>query len=494
MQSQTRRRFVQAMAGVGLLSAAGTGSAFAQPVNGTGTILVRREINSLSDDDLSSLRAGVAAMKARDPSDPTSWLFQANIHGTHDDIPDTFGDVWATCQHGSFFFLSWHRMYLYYFDRILRAAAGPGNPEFALPYWDYSVPAQRSLPDAFRNPATPNNPLYTSRRRASRNAGVPLPASATDDTQAMATINFASSQGSGQSFGGQTVDGPVHQTGPHGRLESQPHDVIHVSIGGQSGWMTDPDMAARDPIFWLHHCNIDRMWEHWRALGGGRSNPTTDDTWMNTVFTFYDENGNKVTLTGADVLDTQNQLDYRYDDLPPAMVAAAERETTGRAPVTEAQTSRVLASRPSTEGAVTLTPRETTLRVQPASTEAAESIAKPGTGPVVLSFSDISYRRPVGVYYEVYLNKPEAAPPDPSGPYYAGNLALFALGHAHRNEGVTGGQVALDVTTVLAQQRDLGLWSGGSVKIDLHPAEVEPTESTQAGPLASIGQVQLLGR
>jgi len=76
---------------------------------------------------------------------------------------------------------------------------------------------------------------------------------------------------------------------------------------------------------------------------------------------------------------------------------------------------------------VTLTPRETTLRVQPASTEAAESIAKPGTGPVVLSFSDISYRRPVGVYYEVYLNKPEAAPPDPSGPYYAGNLALFAL-------------------------------------------------------------------
>jgi len=494
MQSPTRRRFVQAMAGAGLLSAAGTHAAFAQPVNGTGTVLVRREINSLSDDDLSALRASVAAMKARDSSDPTSWLFQANIHGTHNQIPPAFDDVWATCQHGTFFFLSWHRMYLYYFDRILRASAGPGHPDFALPYWNYGVPAQRRLPEAFRTPATAANPLYTSRRRASRNAGVPLPTSATRDAQAMTFVNFTSGLGSALSFGGQTVDGPVHQTGPHGQLEAQPHDAIHVSIGGQAGWMTDPDMAAHDPIFWLHHCNIDRLWEHWRALGGGRSNPTTDDTWMNTVFTFYDENGSKVTQTGADILDTQNQLGYQYDDLPQAVVAAAERETTGRASVTEPQASRVLASRPSAEGAVSLTPRETTIRLQPASPGATEYAAAPGTGPVVLAFGDISYRQPVGVYYEVYLNKPETAPPDPFGPYYAGNLALFALGHAHGDRGVTGGQVSLDVTATLARQRELGRWSGGAVKIDLHPAEVEPTESAQARPLASIGQVQLLGR
>jgi hypothetical protein len=478
---------------VALSGATGNSAAVAQPANGIGAVLVRREINSLSDDQLSALRAGIAAMKARDPSDPTSWLFQANIHGTRDDIPDAFADAWATCQHGTFFFLSWHRMYLYYFDRILRAAVGPGHPDFALPYWNYSVPSQRSLPAAFRIPATADNPLYTSRRRASRNAGVPLPASATDDTRAMATINFASPSGSGRSFGGRTVDGPIHQTGPHGRVESQPHDVIHVAVGGSGGWMTDPDTAARDPIFWLHHCNIDRLWEHWRALGGGRSNPTADDTWMNTAFTFYDENGNKVGLTGTDILDTQNQLGYSYDDLPQAVAAAGERETTGRAPVTATEMTRVLASRPPTEGAVNLTPRETTLRLQPASTETAESIAKPGTGPVVLSFGDISYREPVGIYYEVYLNKPGAAPPDPSGLYYAGNLALFALGHAHGREGVTGGKTALDVTATLARQRELGLWSGGPVKVDLHPAEVEPTEA-QGGPVASIGEVQLLGR
>jgi tyrosinase len=33
-------------------------------------------------------------------------------------------------------------------------------------------------------------------------------------------------------------------------------------IGGD-GWMSDPDKAALDPIFWLHHANIDRLWAAW---------------------------------------------------------------------------------------------------------------------------------------------------------------------------------------------------------------------------------------
>ena len=174
-------------------------------------------------------------MKARQPDDPTSWLFQANIHGTDDEIPAQFNDVWATCQHGTFFFLSWHRMYLYYFDRILRASVGPGHPDFALPYWNYGVSAQRSLPDAFRNPANPSNTLYIMERRASVNAGQPLPSSATFDTQAMATINFASSQGSGQSFGGQTVAGPDHFAAPHGRLSRSPMTLSTSRWVGRDG-------------------------------------------------------------------------------------------------------------------------------------------------------------------------------------------------------------------------------------------------------------------
>jgi tyrosinase len=475
------------------LSAAGISAASAQAVTEAGKIRIRRDIHSLSATDLSALSAGVAAMKTRQPDDPTSWLFQANIHGTYDQIPPPFSDAWATCQHGSFFFLSWHRIYLYYFDRILRASAGPGHSNFALPYWNYGVPAQRSLPDAFRNPANASNPLYVAQRRAAVNAGQPIPASATISTQAMATINFASPQGSGQSFGGQTLAAPAHFTGPHGRLESQPHDVMHDAIGGQTGWMSDPNMAARDPIFWLHHCNIDRLWSHWIALGGGRHDPITNQAWMKTKFTFYDEKAKKVVLTGGEVIDTVKELDYRYDDLPQNVLVAAAAPTETEA-AGGAEPTRVLAALPATESALALAPRDSTVTLQPASPSATETAAVAGSGPVVLSFDDISYRRPVGVYYEVYLNKPADTDPDPFGPYYAGNLSLFGLGHAHEKEGVTGGRVTLDVTAALARQRELGLWSGGPVKIDLHPAEVEAAEGAPAGPLANIGQIRLLGR
>jgi hypothetical protein len=484
----TRRRFVQALAGAGLFSAAPTGTAFAQPRK----IYVRREIYSLSANALTALQAGVAEMKARHPEDPTSWLFQANIHGTPDSISPAFADVWATCQHGTFFFLSWHRMYLYYFDRILRASAGVRDPDFALPYWNYGVPAQRSLPDVFRNPSTTSNPLYVAKRRSSVNGGQPVPPSATLDAQAMATVSFASLPGSGQGFGGQTVTAPIHFSGVHGRLESQPHDVMHDAIGGPGGWMSDPDMAARDPIFWLHHCNIDRLWARWLALVGGRQNPTGNQTWMNTKFTFYDEKANKVTLSGAEVLDIENQLDYRYDDLPQNVPVAAASQT--EAAITVSEPSRVLATLPSTESSVSLTSRDTTVTLQPVSATATESAVAQGSSPIVLSFDNISYRRPVGVYYEVYLNKPADITPDPFGPYYAGNLSLFGLGNSHGSEGVRGARATLDVTGTLARQRELGIWSTGPVKVDLHPSESEPTESAQATPAANIGQIRLLGR
>ena len=80
--------------------------------------------------------------------------------------------------------------------------------------------------------------------------------------------------------------------------------------------MIDPDTAAQDPIFWLHHGNIDRLWNHWIQQGGGRADPT-DAAWLNTTFTFYDEAGHAVYLTGAEIIDTMTQLNYRYDDDPP---------------------------------------------------------------------------------------------------------------------------------------------------------------------------------
>jgi tyrosinase len=139
-------------------------------------------------------------MQSRPASDPTSWLYQANMHGT-DDTP--VATAWNTCQHGSYLFLPWHRMYLFYFERILRKASGDAT--LALPYWNYSQPANRAL-RTVPYPAT-SNPLFVGERRPSMNAG--SPASAVSFTQAF-VHNFASDTNGSQSFSGRRVAAPVH--------------------------------------------------------------------------------------------------------------------------------------------------------------------------------------------------------------------------------------------------------------------------------------------
>ena len=34
-------------------------------------------------------------------------------------------------------------------------------------------------------------------------------------------------------------------------------------LGGATGFMGGFSTAPLDPLFWMHHCNIDRLWEVW---------------------------------------------------------------------------------------------------------------------------------------------------------------------------------------------------------------------------------------
>jgi hypothetical protein len=461
---------------------------------------VRQSIVSLTPAQIASLQHGFQVMMSRPASDPTSYHFQANIHGTTDDAttPQEM-QSWNNCEHGSYYFLSWHRMYLYFFDRILRAASGDAN--LVLPYWNWTDPMQRALPPPFRQPANASNSLYISppARPAALDAGTAsLGAGTVDSSGALADVVFDSAGGSGASFGGQIAP-PMQFNGPHGDFESQPHDVVHVALGGLMG---DPDTAAQDPIFWLHHANIDRMWKRWLAQGGGRTD-ATDAAWLNTQFTFYDEAGHAVFLTGAEIVDTVGQLNYRYDDDPSREGAklraqAVAPEAPGEKPVTT-----LAASAPSAEShRVELA--GTTARVQVPLTEAAsnqvrELVAKNEPRRVFLRLDDIRYQKSSGVYYEVYINPPAAAKLDINSPSYVGNFALFGLKpHAmagHPQPPPKDIYAEYDVSRVLREEmaghpKDLavvlvprGLFDARGEPLPV-PAEVQGT----------VGGVQIIGR
>jgi hypothetical protein len=479
--------------------------------------VVRRDVWTLTNqttpwDPITRAYArAVKTMQARPATDPTSWTFQAAIHGSY--APPPQGALWNECQHASWYFLPWHRMYLYYFERIVRAAVKENGDDyaelngvpFALPYWNYDklTPAN-TLPMPFR-PATALPPGMTSnplnpgpgRRRSSINSGAQMSPLITSPAAAMALTTFSGPPGAG--FGGPESE-PTQFNGGPGALEQTPHNVIHVQVGGNNqppclaGLMIDPGCAALDPIFWLHHSNIDRLWNNWIALGGGRANPT-DTAWLNQTFTLYDETGTEVTLTCAEVLDTATQLDYVYDDEP--------TELGGRMP--SPPPSQESARRPprppqlvaATDEPVTLVgqPASVTLSV-PASTRervARESVsaaaaASGGQSAIYLNVEDIDAPKNPGVVYGVFLNVPggagaaaagaagggrEAGRAEARAKYHVGNITLFGIEAVNNPDaerhGTPGLRHTFDITKVAAELSNAGNWNPDAIEVTFEP-------------------------
>ncbi|GAB3092579.1 tyrosinase family protein [Lysobacter terrae] len=257
--------------------------ALAAPRVSAQALRVRREIRTLSPTDLDALRAGVQAMRALPKENFRSWLYQAGVHGAPAadsvGVPDA-GTYWNQCVHGGLHFLSWHRWELLFIEEVMRLMSG--HCEFTLPYWDYI--ANGFLPDPLRVPADATNPLYNSTRAAALNNG----------SGGLSGLNLAAmSETAFANFSGI--------------LYGNPHSAVHGLIGGNMGSVPT---AARDPVFYLHHCNIDRYWECWSK--SGKANPGAP--WTTDTFPFRTLSGHRDARAG-DVGRTSD-VGYTYDNLP----------------------------------------------------------------------------------------------------------------------------------------------------------------------------------
>lgn len=131
---------------------------------------------------------------------------------------------------------------------------------------------------------------------------------------ALTQADFSVSQEHGkQGFGGREA-AFTHHISSHGELEYIPHALVHSGISGAMG---APGTAGLDPVFWLHHANIDRLWQVWLNANPLHINPTAL-TWLTYPFTFHDSSRTPVTLTPAQVLDTRTLLSgYTYEGVAP---------------------------------------------------------------------------------------------------------------------------------------------------------------------------------
>ncbi|XP_054158307.1 uncharacterized protein LOC128956610 [Oppia nitens] len=391
----------------------------------------------MTREEWDELKRGISLMKmrsVRNQYDPLGWYFQSNIHGwpKYDASAGAQSMVnkhnWHRCQHGHYFFLPWHRMYLYFFERILQRVTG--NPNMTVPYWDYFDPEQRALPETFRIPPdTQHNPLYVRERCRAINSGMPLREENVSPVPALSASFFATDDRIDQfhvchAFGGGQSQ-PKIIAPKQGLLERIPHDNIHMFIGGPNGFMSDECRASRDPIFWLHHSQIDRLWESWKAMGGsGPVAVDNSDQFYNQTFDFYDDSGRRKTYRVSDFMDTAKSLNYRYDRL-----YVAENQVKVRRNVTKIPDVFVTA-RQRNEAKLAIVPVEQMsipLELEPRGRKLFEKLAKSADQLPKLRFSlqlNFNYIDSTHIY-NMHMNLPNSTYPYENPPYFLGSLVYF---------------------------------------------------------------------
>jgi tyrosinase len=295
-------------------------SAYAGFARADGTPRLRRNASKMdaSDPYFAKYGEAVTKMHSLPASDPRSWRNEALIHLRH-------------CPHGLPDFTHWHRHYILNFERICGDLIG--DPNFALAYWDWTQNNGRIPSPFFDLDALNVEKLGDVAHDSSPNwAGGAL-------VDTIGVRGLTRTQGLrddprlGGAFDPKKIEDVKRFTDFglfKGRLESSPHNNAHVISGGGTGHMGD-GMSPLDPIFWLHHCNVDRVWAEWQ-----KAQNLTPPLGLLYDGQFVDGKGKPVKASSASSLSVAD-LGYTYESLQgPQGVPAAQSifrdVTVGQAP------------------------------------------------------------------------------------------------------------------------------------------------------------------
>jgi tyrosinase len=226
------------------------------------SLIVRKNVNSLSPPELQALRDAYA--RAERIFDNRGYNYYAGFHG----IPNWFcphhDSSWRAAINARLF-LPWHRAYLIYFERAIRDQTDP-NWKVGIPWWDWGSPSSHitGVPEAFSFYTTNGqlNPLFSAWIYAP-NARPPI---------SRWTRRFP---GDPRLLPTQTrIEGLLNlsQFNDFSQQIEDIHDFVHGWVGGNNGTvggdMGNLGTAAWDPLFWSHHCMIDRLWYVWQLRQG----------------------------------------------------------------------------------------------------------------------------------------------------------------------------------------------------------------------------------
>ncbi|KAI3845515.1 hypothetical protein MKW92_033151 [Papaver armeniacum] len=291
---------------------------------------VRRPAHLVDDEYIAKYKKAVAIMKSLPNTDPRSFQRQANMHRLYctGSYNQKYSKTINVDIHNTWYFFPWHRMMIYFHEKILASLIGDEN--FTLPFWQWDTPDGMAMPKMYME-----EPLFDVERDVSH-----FPPHLGDlsfdrrknetkiDDAAMISKNLAfmynqmvsAAQTSELFMGCPFKVGEAGFCLMPGTMEIAPHDTMHSWVGSNK----NPDRedmgvfysAARDPSFYAHHTNIDRLWDVWREMADYKKD-IVDPDWLNAYFYFHNEKSELVRVRVHQIMNI-TKMGYRYQkvDLP----------------------------------------------------------------------------------------------------------------------------------------------------------------------------------
>jgi tyrosinase len=248
---------------------------------------IRKQWSELTS---SEKAAFVNAIKSLSASDINNL---ANEHAT------LFGNSSTTGIHIASRFLPWHRIFIGFFEELVQAQ----DPDVTLPYWDWyenDITWTRSNTDLFKDGSVGYLGLFAY---PIIGAGSPW--------------NYTRGFSSGSSW--YPGEANINETSVtvfsddiEGEDDNEPHNEGHVFVSGTMGAMISPG----DPVFYLHHCMVDKVWADWFRI-----HPTSTGSGLDTnMETFLGYNGDwtapRTTVNATDWVNPRDQkLWYAHDNI-----------------------------------------------------------------------------------------------------------------------------------------------------------------------------------
>ncbi|XP_071724391.1 polyphenol oxidase, chloroplastic-like [Rutidosis leptorrhynchoides] len=411
----------------------------------SGRLRVRPAAHLVDNDYMSKYSKAIELMKALPEDDPRSFNQQANIHCAYcDGAYHQLGFPSLELQvHNSWLFFPFHRYYLHFYEKILGKLID--DPTFALPFWNWDSPKGMQMPSLFTNP---KSSLYDSLRNANHQPPtlVDLDYNGNEPTQkgqdqlsSNLNIMYRQMVSNGKSaslfLGNPYRSGEEPDPGP-GSFENIPHGSVHIWCGDKR----QPNLenmgnlysAGRDPIFFAHHSNVDRMWTIWKTLGGTNRKDFTDPDWLEAGFIFYDENANLVRVKVKDCLDT-TKLGYVYQDVdipwlnsqpkPKRLFKNMAKKVAKHSGVAQAAEIKINKKFPFVLNKV--------LSVEVSRPKKKRSKKEKEEEEELLVIKDIQFERDVAVKFDVYVNDDEESLSGPDKSEFAGSFVNVPHKHKH---------------------------------------------------------------